>query len=400
MAERPSVPLTGAEGIGEGSDDFDFVVSPTEVEGQERERPTCGKGSDDFDCVVSPPEVEGQERKRPTCELDLKSVKQEVTIVLAGKSGAGKSTLAKNLLGKLFPIQVSPDPLTSTCHTEEGTKHGVTVKVVDTVGLQQETREERRRELKILADYVKDHEVDCLIYCLPVSTSSKFSDRNPNAIESLHAVFGRKIWEKCIIVFTFSNQVWSWIDDDNTFNRSDSIKEYNKHLRDNAEHFKTELKKLGVHNDVKLLVDCQLSSVEGTIIGIPAGGMLKHDVLPDFKYNYTLTEDTSSSCTFTWADIIFFEIVAKCKGEVRENLLQYRYGSRIARVIISTLASGASFALAGAGVGVGIGAIGGPLGMVIAGPIGGAAGFLTGAVVGPAINEAHHRRKNKNSNTS
>ena len=373
MAEGSDVPLLGAEGFGEGSDDF----------------------------CTSPPEVEGQEERRPPCELNLKPVKQEVTIVLAGKSGAGKSTLAKNLLGKLVPIQVSPDPLTTMCHIEEGTKHGVTVKVVDTVGLQQETREERRRELKILADYVKDLEVDCLIYCLPIGGSSKFSDRNPNAIESLHAVFGGKIWEKCIIVFTFSNQVWSWIDD-NISNRSDAIKEYNQNLRDNAEHFKTELKKLKVCNDVKLLVDCQSnpeSVVGGTIIGIPAGGILKHDVLPDFKYNYTLTADTPSSCTFTWADIIFFEIVAKCKGEARENLLRYRYGSRIARVVISTLASGASFALAGAGIGAGVGTLTGPFGMVIGAPIGGAAGFVAGAVVGPVINEARHRHKNKKSKT-
>ena len=384
MAEGSSIPLTG---IGEGSDDFDFVVSPPEVEGQERERPTCegiGEGSDDFDFVVSPPEVEGQERERPTCELDLKPVKQEVTIVLAGKSGAGKSTLAKNLLGKLVPIQVSPDPLTSTCHTEEGTKHGVTVKVVDTVGLQQETREERRRELKILADYVKDREVDCLIYCLPVAGSSKFSDRNPNAIKSLHAVFGRKIWEKCIIVFTFSNQLWSWIDD-NISNRSDAIKEYNQHLRDNAERFKTELKKLGVDNDVKLLVDCQSnpeSSIEGTIIGIPAGGKLKHDVLLDFKYNYTITQDIPDPRKFTWADVIFFEIVAKCKCQAQKNLLQYRYGERIARAVVSTLASGVSFAIAGAGVGAGIGTVAGPLGVVIAAPIGGVIGFAIGAVIG------------------
>ena len=374
MAEGSDVPLLGAEGFGDGSDDF----------------------------CTSPPEVEGQERRRPPCELNLKPVKQEVTIVLAGKSGAGKSTFAQNILGELFPIQVSPDPLTSTCHTEEGTKHGVTVKVVDTVGLQQETGEERRRELKILADYVKDREVDCLIYCLPVSTSLKFSDRNPDAIESLHAVFGRKIWEKCIIVFTFSNNLWDWIDS-NISNRSEAIKTYNQHLRNNAGHFKTELKKLGVDHDVKLLVDLQSnpeSLVGGTIIGIPAGGILKHDVLPDFNYNYTLTEDSPNSCIFTWADIIFFEIVAKCKGEARENLLQYRYGERIARVVVSTLASGASFALAGAGIGAGIGTLAGPFGMVIAAPIGGVAGFLIGAVVGPAINEARHRHKNKNSKTS
>ena len=95
-------------------------------------------------------EVEGEGRGRSPCELNLKPVKQEVTIVLAGKSGAGKSTFAQNILGELLPIQVSSDPLTTKCHTEEGTKHGVTVKVVDTVGLQQETGEDRRRELKIL----------------------------------------------------------------------------------------------------------------------------------------------------------------------------------------------------------------------------------------------------------
>lgn len=82
------------------------------------------------------------------CEDRTVTVRKEIHIVIAGKSGVGKSTVASNIFGVDTRITLSADPVNTECTTTRASKHGITVYVTDTVGLQDGTG--KKKELKKL----------------------------------------------------------------------------------------------------------------------------------------------------------------------------------------------------------------------------------------------------------
>lgn len=168
-----------------------------------------------------------------------------IRIVLAGKSGAGKSTLESNLFDseELNQIEMSPDQNTPKCKTGEHSKHGITIKLTDTVGIQAGRGGKER--LRKLSDHTKG-EADLLVYCVPVDPSSKFNDANPAIMQLLQDAHGKDIWKQCIIVFTFSNYAWDRNRKKNS--KEDALSKYKRHINNYAAKVRDELANLNVCN--------------------------------------------------------------------------------------------------------------------------------------------------------
>ena len=203
--------------------------------------------SDDQDRPVASatsyaPDESPKAKEDPRETLGSLSGKQgTVHITLAGKSGAGKSTLAKNILNLDGEMIVSAGQITKECKTQECTKHGITIKITDTVGLEQK-KATQQRSLMQMSDYVEG-KADVLVFCISVELSQKFAYSNPDIIKTLNSAYGQEIWKQCIVVFTFANNVWNNIIIKEKSEKT-AIAKYKKLLNEHAAAFTDELHKL------------------------------------------------------------------------------------------------------------------------------------------------------------
>jgi hypothetical protein len=337
----------------------------------------------------------------------------EVNIVIAGRPGAGKSTLASNILGRKVKRKFSATSSTTECETEEETRHGVTVRVTDTVGLG-DRKEKRKKELKKLHQHTRGH-ADLLVYCVPVNPGSRFDFGNPAIMKSLQSAYGKEIWKHCVVVFTFSNMLLNQLEG----SKDEVEATYKSHLLEYATEFRKELVKLKVKDlNIKTVFGFEIDgtaedpAIPGPgatpkdpaptlaaanepdhILAIPAGIEHEDKVFPDFKDPTKLrnprTHEVHKINITDWTEILLIAMVRKCKNEPK-NLLQYRYGkdfaksfSRIGGGAVGGMAGGViGGAAIGAGAGAILGLVGGPLGMGVGVMIGAVIGGTTGAVGG------------------
>ena len=278
----------------------------------------------------------------PDFEPQMVTTMKQIHIVLAGKQGAGKSQVASRLFGLEKEMRLSPDPVTTECTTETSEKNGVTLYVTDTRGLQQRGKKE---ELKKLAEHTKTGGVDLLVYCMSVDPSCKFADGNPDIMKSLKEAFGKQIWKHCILIFTFSNRVWDWYETNKKGARDrERIDMYEDFMRQYAEKFTLQLKKLGVqHVNAETVLTVNLDPPQAghtTIPAIPAGDEPGDRVMPRFEPTRVLLRD--GDCLWNkwpvdvrdWRDVIFIEVIKKCTLEVQRSLLQYRYCHDIIKIML------------------------------------------------------------------
>ena len=128
----------------------------------------------------------------------------QLNILLCGRSGVGKSSLVNSLLGQEV-CTVSRQPDLDPC-TKDTTKFtvnldGITVNVFDSPGLQDGTEDETEYVEKM---YSKCKNVDLVLYCMDM-TEVRFTPAEVRAIGTITNKFGRKIWERCVLVLTKAN---------------------------------------------------------------------------------------------------------------------------------------------------------------------------------------------------
>ena len=165
-------------------------------------------------------------------------LQDETTIVLIGKSGAGKSTLAKNVFGvDEVDTEISAERTTTEIKTHRKHKNGVPIAIIDTVGFESVNKKQIKQQLKELSKHTGG-KADLVIYCLPISPSSKFDDFNPDIMAALQDAFGKDIWNHCLVVLTFSNVAWSSINDSNPNNIGAAMETYKRHVNAYVEKFK------------------------------------------------------------------------------------------------------------------------------------------------------------------
>jgi hypothetical protein len=330
-------------------------------------------------------------------EQDATGSTKEVNIVIAGTPGAGKTTLAINIFGFKVSEELAP---TEKCDTLTNTRHGITVNIIDTVGLG--TRKEKRK----FKQHTRGH-ADLLVYCVPVNPGSRFDFGNPAIMKSLQSVYGKEIWKHCILVFTFSNTLLNYFKKKSTEDEVDTIEaKYKSYLLKYTTLFKEELEKLKNKDfEIKPVVDFETEGTpenpiatpiatpagyeaDGTttILALPAGDEQGDEVHLNFQRSKFKNPQLEEIDETDWRDILLIAMAIKCsKIEPKKNLMQYRYGKDLAKSFFmggGTLGGMVGGAAIGAGTGALLCLFGGPLGMGVGAMAGAVIGGTTGAVIG------------------
>ena len=228
----------------------------------------------------------------------------DISVVLVGEKGAGKTRLYWNLTNNIFdehlntifyehPTLQKPN----TSHTEIST--GVNLQITDTVGLQIHTKKTFRE----LYRHIKG-KVDMFLYCISIFQERMISIHD--TMKSLQEVFGKNIWNRCIIVFTFSDGIYD----------AKHVDNYRTYINPRAHKIQKELRKLNAHINVKPVLGFDPTRPDpNTILAIPAGSHISGG--PVLLDPHTSGHEVASVAN--WKAILLIEIIRMYDAK----LLQY-----------------------------------------------------------------------------
>ena len=322
---------------------------------------------------------DAQEREAPEEEIqeqDQKKIQEQdqkqpkVVIVIAGMARSGKSAALNNVFGANFTSTYSTGSVTRivAMRRTKGTKGELIIVDTPGFGATDLTTSKVKQELR---DSIGGLNF-VLVYCYSVSPSSAHSVADEYVVKNLQDVLGKDIWEKCVVLFTFSDlvraQVCPNVEDRDT---------YKGFISEHAQEFSEMLKnKCGDHvPDVKSVFELNLDQEDiREIVAVPVGlkfkaGKEKHVLVPGI-------EDA------TWLDLALTEIVRKAKEEDREAYLHHMY--RKPSLVGPAAGIGIGMAIGAAGgVGLGVATMG--IGLAPAIVAGMAVGAVAGGVAGGAL---------------
>ncbi|KAI3961703.1 hypothetical protein MKW92_001310, partial [Papaver armeniacum] len=141
-------------------------------------------------------------------KLPVATPRKAKTLVVFGRVGDGKSALGNTIVGKKeFDSRPSVSGVTATCKLSTATlDDGQVVNVIDTPGLFDSSRGNQHiaDEMVNCINLAKDG-IDGLI--LVCSVRTRFSNEEEGVVHSLRQIFGEKIINYLIIVFTGGDEL-------------------------------------------------------------------------------------------------------------------------------------------------------------------------------------------------
>ena len=356
-------------------------VSPLEVEQGEVSAPetNCGGGGPAQQSDADLKENSGQDN------MVKKTGKRKATIMVAGRPRNGKSTALNNIFGLNLTAKASAKSVTQVVNVNEVTKkiegekdgekvkEEVTLRVIDTPGLGA-TDITKETIIKDMQKVISGEDYT-LMYCLSVAPNTILLETDKVIIQNLHHTLGKEVWNKCVLLLTFSDYARDEFDD--------SEEDYINYIDSHAREFQVLLKSIGADlPSVKTVFECQSQKIidkeknPDGIIAIPVNKKKKRseEILPGI-----LEKDQD------WTDIAFVELMKKTGEESREPFVFFRYPN----ILLGTSTAGAGAAV-GAAAGAALGILGGPIGVYagagLGAVMGGAAGSMTAFTIKGVIN--------------
>lgn len=133
-------------------------------------------------------------------------VGDEFTFLLIGRTGVGKSSTINSLMGEEVARVGDYEPTTMEIEFYNNEINGVNFTVIDTPGLCDDL-EEKGNDYDYLEKMRSEiDEVDCMWFVSRLDETRVTRDEK-EGIKLISEAFGKEIWEKAIIVFTFAGNV-------------------------------------------------------------------------------------------------------------------------------------------------------------------------------------------------
>jgi small GTP-binding protein len=130
-------------------------------------------------------------------------LEKPITILIMGKTGVGKTSTLRKLLGKDVGKVDKFKPATMSVETYSLEMNGIKIKLIDTPGLCDGLKEERRDEkyIKRIQKKIVKKDVDVILYMTELKDSRVRRDEQ-DGIKIISESLGSNIWKNSIIVFT------------------------------------------------------------------------------------------------------------------------------------------------------------------------------------------------------
>ena len=284
-------------------------------------------------------------------------------IVVVGKIGSGKSTVLNNLFGLRLETKSSPKSVTKDVSEHPVEKDRESFIVYDTPGLGGVTRssDSIMKQVASVVEAGVEGKDFTLLYCLPVKPSDTLTETDTNIMKSIDSHLGRRAWDKCVLLLTFSDIARK------EFSSEEEIRRYTSYLNGHVGAFYGQFANCGIDlPPIKTVFEYHRPAVEyqqestGQIVAIPVKKTAGDgsDILPGLDMR-DWTEEAFSEISKT-TRLKKRKEPRNLKDLIRKNPLRSTTGT-----------------LLGAGIGALIGAFSSPWGVVL--------GFFIGAAIGMVL---------------